>query len=196
MTLRSDLRSDIATRLGDITNAIWTVPELNGYIDKAIKSLYPTYFILESGVTLGSTGPLQNMPAGARNLYAVGVMAVTATRVRTVRQWREGINSTLIPTYDLTGFLIVWSWTMGFTSPGDDVTTLDLLPECEEVVVLRASISAIERILSDRVSAQKYFALTVREGTTEQDLVQTLDALHASLQNRLSQATKLPERVG
>lgn len=196
MTLRSDLRADINYRLGDIGATIFTATEVNKYIDKAIKSLYPTYFLYKTNTIVATDGPLQTTPAGAKNIYYVGLKKVTSTRVRLVRQWREGADQVFIPKTGITGETLVFAWTAGFNSPADDVTTLDLNPECEEVVILRSMISCLERITSSRVETAKYFSMTVREGVTEADLTATLDALHASLEQRLKQAVPRPERLG
>lgn len=196
MTLRSDLRGEISNRLGDAGNAVFSVAELNGYIDKAIKSLYPTFWKYQVSTTVATGGPLQTMPAGARDLYYIGLQSLTSTRVRLMRQWREGTNQAFIPKTGIDGQTLVWAWTGIFTSPGDDVTALDCGPECEEVIVLRVCISALERIVSSRVETAKYFALTVREGVTETDIVNTLDALHTSLDQRLKQAVIRPIRQG
>lgn len=196
MTLRSDLRSEVGTRLGDPGNAIFATAELNSYIDKAIKSSYPSYWKYQVGTTLAGNGPIQTMPAGARDLYYVGEQKPTGTRIRLLRQWKEGSGTAFIPKVGIAGETLVWAWTTGFASPQDDVTVLDLNAEVEEVVILRSMISCLERIVSNRVETAKYFSLTVREGVTESDLRTTLDALHASLDNRLKQAVARPPRVG
>lgn len=196
MTLRSDLRTEVNYRLGDIAAAIFTATEVNKYIDKAIKSLYPTFFQFRVDTTSASEGPLQDTPASARDIYYVGLQKVGSSRVRLIRQWREGDDSCFVPKTGITGETLVFAWTTGFNSPADDVTTLDLHAECEEVVILRTMISCLERIVSNRVETAKYFSLTVREGVTETDLTATLDALHASLDQRLKQAQPRPERVG
>lgn len=196
MTTRLDLRTEVGFRLGDTGNTVFTVPELNGYIDKAIKGLYPTYFKLQVASTTATDGPLQTNPSGARGFHYIGLQKVGSTRVRLLRQWKEGVTSTFIPKTGIAGQTLTWAWTSGFEVPGDDSSTLDVYQECEEVVVLRTCITALERVLSSRVETQKYFALTVREGVTEADLSATLDALHASLQQRLDQAVKRPDRVG
>lgn len=190
------MRTQIGTRLGDAANAVFTAGELNGYIDTAIKSLYPTYFQYQVATTVAVNGPLQPMPASARNLYHVGLQSLTSTRVRLIRQWREGVGSSFIPKTGINGQTLVWSWTGGFLSPTDDVSVLDMGSECEQVCILRAEIAALERIVSSRVEIVKYFALTVREGVTETDLVNTIDALHASLDALVKQAVPRPVRIG
>lgn len=196
MTLRSDLRTEVGYRLGDIGGTVFTATEVNKYLDHAIKSLYPTYWIWKVATTTAGAGPLQTNPTGGRDFYTLGQQKVGSTRVRLLRQWKEGDTQTYIPRTGITGDTLVWAWTQGFTSPADDVTVLDMNPECEEVVILRTMISCLERIVTNRVEAARYFALTVREGVTEADIVQTIDALHASLDQRLKQATPRPVRVG
>jgi hypothetical protein len=131
-----------------------------------------------------------------RNLYQLKYIKSGTVRPRLLRQWTEGAGFAEIPRSDLLGTTVIWSWTTGFTDPGDDVTTLDLNPECEEIVVIRMMISCLERVASNRVEALKYFSLTVREGVTEQDVIAALDALHATLQDRLKAAVARPARVG
>lgn len=196
MTLRSDIRSEVGYRLGDISNTVFTVTELNKYFTHAVRSLYPTFFLWKTTTSTAGAGPLQTTPAGVRNLYYLGLQSLTSTRVRLLRQWKEGDTNTFIPKTGITGQTLVWAWTQGFTDPGDDVSTLDMNPECEEVVILRMMISCLERIVSNRVEAARYFALSVREGVTEADVVQTIDALHASLDTHLKAAVPRPARVG
>lgn len=184
------------TRLNDPTNTIFTASELNGYISQAIASLYPSFWIFKASTTTAGAGPLQTNPSDARNIYFIGLQKTGSTRVRMLRQWREGDTSTYVPKTGITGETLVWAWTTGFTKPSDDVTALDIPQEAEEVVVLKVQITALERVLSSRVESAKYFALTVREGVTEQDLVATLDALHASLDQRLKNTIPRPERQG
>jgi hypothetical protein len=196
MTTREDLRVECAYRLGDISQAIFTTTELNKYIDKAIKSLYPTYFQYEVATTTATDGPLQTMPTGARDLYYIGVQKPNSTRVRLLRQWREGQGEAFIPKTGISGETLVWAWTQGFTVPTEDLIAIDLNEETEEVVILRVCISALERISSSRVEIAKYFAMTVREGVTEADIISILDAYHASLDARIKQAVPRPVRVG
>lgn len=196
MTLRSDLRTEIQNRLNDGSAAIWPAAELNGYISQAIKSLYPSFWIFKTVTTTASDGPLQTNPSGARNIYFLGLQKPGSTRVRMLRQWREGDTSTYIPKTGISGQVLVWAWTAGFTAPTGDITALDIPQEAEEIVVIKVQITALERVLSSRVETAKYFALTVREGVTEVDLVNTLDALHASLDQRLATTIKLPVRQG
>lgn len=196
MTVRSDLVGRASQLLGDSGNAIFTTTEMNKYFTGAVKSLYPTYWKYETATTTAGAGPLQTMPSGARNLYYIGEQKATATRVRLIRQWKEGTTTTFVPKVNITGETLVWAWTAGFTDPADDVTTLDMNAECEEVVVTKMCISAMERIASSRTEQLKYFALTVREGVTEQDVIAILDAYHATLDNLLKQAVPRPARVG
>ena len=196
MTLRSDIRARVSQRLGDVSNAIFPVSELNLYFNTAVTSIYPTWFKFEVATTTAGAGPIQTMPANARNLYYIGESKSTSVRVRLLRQWKEGLGQAFIPKTGITGETLVWAWTQGFTDPGDDVTTLDLNPEAEDVVVIKMCISCLERVASNRVELLKYFALTTREGVTEQDVIQALDAFHASLDDRIKAAVPRPPRVG
>jgi hypothetical protein len=196
MTLRSDIRSEVQNRLNDTGAAIWTAAELNGYIANAIGSLYPTFWTFKVTTSTAGDGPLQDNPSGARNIYFIGLQKTGSTRVRLMRQWREGDTQTYVPKTGISGQTLVWAWTQGFTKPTGDVTALDIPQEAEEIVVVKTQITALERVLSSRVETAKYFALTVREGVTEVDLVNTLDALHATLQQHLAVTVKLPERQG
>lgn len=196
MSTRATLRTEIQNRLNDSGAAIWTANELNGYITQAVNSLYPAYWKYQTATTVAGAGPLQTNPSGGRNFYYIGLQKPLSTRVRLLRQCKEGSTSTFIPKTGISGETLVWAWTTGYTAPTDDNTALDFPAECEEVVVLRVQITALERILTSRVDSAKYFALTVREGVTETDLTATLDALHASLTQRLQTAVKRPDRQG
>lgn len=206
MTLRSDLRSRVSQQLGDPTAAVFTSTELNLYFTNAVKSLYPTYWRYMASETVGSAGTFQAMPTHdslgvllalpCRNLYQIKYIKPGTVRPRLLRQWTEASGFAEIPRSDLLGDTIIWSWTTGFTDPGDDITTLDMNPECEEIVTIRMMIACLERVASNRVEAAKYFSLTVREGVTEQDVIAALDALHATLQDRLKAAVARPARIG
>ena len=206
MTVRSTLVTDASQRLGDSGNSVFTVAELRVYFNNAVSSLYPTFFRYEASTTTAGNGPIQTMPSldglGAslalpcRNLYYIGESKSTSVRVRLLRQWKEGDGCAFIPKTGISGETLVWAWTTGFTDPADDVTPLNLTPEAEDVVVIKMCISALERIASNRVELLKYFALTTREGVTEQDVIQALDAFHASLDDRIKAAIPRPARVG
>jgi hypothetical protein len=60
-------------------------------------------------------------------------------------------------------------------------------------VILRVQIAALEHILGSRAKQDKYFSLQVRQAVDENDLATMIDALHASLTERLSKAQPLPE---
>lgn len=192
----ADLTTLAAQRLGDVSLAIFTAGELDAYVTNAVGSLYPTYWNFAVGTTTAGSGPLQTMPATCRNIYYIGEQKPTSTRVRMIRQWKEGVSTTFVPKVNITGETLVWAWTTGFAVGATRTTPFSLNDECTEVVILRTCISALERIASSRVELAKYFALTVREGVTEQDIISILDAYHASLDARIKQALPRPVRVG
>ena len=206
MTIRSTLVADASQRLLDTANAIFTVTELNKYFNNAVTSIYPTFFQYLASTTVASDGPIQTMPVRdglgvplvepCRNLYYIGESKPSSVRVRLLRQWKEGLGCAFVPKTGIAGETLVWAWTAGFTDPGNDTTILDLNPEAEDVVVIKMCISALERVASSRVELLKYFALTGREGVTEQDVIQALDAFHASLDDRIKAAIPRPTRVG
>lgn len=203
MTTRADLRSELRNRLHDAGAAIWEDEELNGYIEQAVKSLYPHWYLFETGTETAGPGPVQSLPIGlsgdiAKNLHYVGLRKPTSTRVRTIRGWQEGNGQVMVPKVDdaVEGFILVFAWTIPHRAPDDDVTDLTIPANAEEVVVLRSQVTALERVLADRVKSAKYFAVQVREGVSEQDIAVTLDALHASIDSRMKDAPGPPERVG
>lgn len=193
MNTRALIRSELARRLGDTGNSIWSTAELNGFIDAAILGLYPTFYQRKVDVTEALDGPVQPAPAGARNLYYVGLRRPSATRVRPMRGWIEGDGDAMVPKLGIAGMELLWAWTEGWNAPADDNEVLTIPSEATEVVLLRAQIAALEKLLSDRVSLEKYHAINVRQGTTEEDIGMTLDALHASLRERIERAVPLPE---
>lgn len=194
MTTRADIRTEVRNRLGDPSSVVWTDSTLNGLIDFTIRGLYPTFYLRKVATSVAGAGPIQTKPAGARNLYMVGHKRATSTRVRPVRGWVEGDTDAFVPKTGITGDTLVWAWTNGFAPPvGGDSQVLDLTQEAEEVVILRVQVGALEQLLSDRVSADKYLALHVRAAVTETDIADTLDALHASLREREDRALPLPE---
>lgn len=198
MATRLTVRDELRRRLGDVASVVWTDTELNGFIDNGISGLYPTYYLRQQGTTTAGAGPVQPFPAATpavRNLYHVVIQFPASTRTHSVMGWTEGATGAVLPVGGITGATLVWSWTKGFTVPSVDGTTLDVTPEAEEVLVLRTQITAMENLLSDRVKTDKFFALNIRQGVTEQDIAIILDALHSSLNKRQERAIPLPELV-
>lgn len=196
MATRNALRSELQNRLNDSVAAVWSTSELDGYLDQSIQSLYPTWHTLQTGTTVAGAGPIQTMPAAAQDLYYVGVQTPTSNRVRVMRGWQEGSGSAVIPKVGITGYTLVWAWTAPYGKPSTGTETLSIPVELEEIVVQRAQITALERVLSDRTKKAKYFAVNVREGVTENEIGLALDALHASVDSRARNAMPRPERVG
>lgn len=193
MATRATLRAELARRLGDTTNAIWPVADLDGYLNWGIVGLYPTFFIRKTATTVAAAGPLQTAPAGARNIHMLGLQRTGSTRVRPLRSWQEGDGQAFIPKTGITGETLVWAWTQGWDAPASDGEVLTIPREAEEVVIIRAQIAALERLLSDRVSVDKYLSLSVRQASSEEDIATTIDALHASLRDRMEHVVPLPE---
>lgn len=192
MATRLTVRDELRRRLGDSAIVVWTDAELNGFIDNGISGLYPQYFLRDQGVTTAGSGITQTAPTGARNIYQIAIQFPASTRTHSLRGWSEGSGQAYLPVTGITGSSLVWSWTKGFTIPGSDSTTLDVTPEALEVLVLRTQITAMENLLSDRVKTDKFFALNIRQGVTEQDIAIILDALHSSLNKRQEKAIPLP----
>lgn len=195
MTTRDQLRSELATRLGDSAFAVWPSAELDGFLNYAIKGLYPSYYQRKVASTTTVAGPVQTAPTNARNLYLVGHQRQNTIRVRNLRGWADGGGTAYLPKALDAGDTLVWAWTTAYDAPATGAEQLVIPAEAEEVVVLRAQITALEKLLSDRVSVDKYHALQVRQGVTEDDIANTLDALHASLRDRLSGVLPLPEVI-
>jgi hypothetical protein len=191
-TTRALLRTGLELRLDDVANTIWSDTELNSFIDGAIVALYPTFWRSYTDTTTpASDGPITPMPAGASNLYFVGIQRTGSTRVRKIRGWTEGQAEAHLPKTDITGLTLVWSWTKGWDAPATDVESIDLPAQAQEVVLLRAHISALEFLLTQRLQTQKFHALQVRAQVSEQDIVAALEALHASLRERTERQLEL-----
>ena len=196
MPSRNDLRADLRFRLNEPVASVWTDAELDSYLDHAMGSLYPHWYVFKTGTTTAGPGPEQTMPDGCRNLYYVGVKKDTSTRVRTIRGWHEGDGVAFIPKVNIDGDELSWAWTLPHEVPVFDDHDVTVPTQGIEVVVLRAQVTALERVLTNKVKNQLYFAVQVREGVTENDLVNALDALHASIDARMKDAPQPPERVG
>lgn len=193
MATRDLLRQELRNRLKDPGGTVWTDPEVDGFLDSAVVGLYPHYFLYQAGVTTAGAGPLQVGPTGIRNIHFVGVKRTGSTRVRQIRGWEESDGGALVPKVNITGQELSWAWTEPFAKPTNGSEELTLPPQAEEVVILRASVTALEQVLSDRVKKQRYNANQVREGVTEEDIGLALDGLHASIDARLKAARALPE---
>lgn len=193
MTTRADIRNEVESRLGDTTNVVWTEAQLNGIIDFVVQGLYPTFFQREVAETTAGAGPIQTMPADARNLYMLGHKRATSTRVRSLRKWEEGDGEAYIPRTGITGDTLVWAWTQGWSAPVNDTEVLSFPPEAVEVVVLRTMVAALEYLLTDRVSQEKFHAIQVREGNSENDIDLLISNLRDSITERVQRTLPLPE---
>jgi hypothetical protein len=186
--------AEVENRLNDPTNVVWTEEELRSFVDFSIKSLYPSFFQLKVATTVATDGPLQAMPVNCSHLHNVGIKRASSTRVRPQRGWEEGDGYTYIPKTGISGDTIVWSWTEGWDAPASDTEPLDIPLNAEEVVVLRAQIRALEKLLTDRVSQDRYFSLNVRQGASETDILDTIDGMRAAVSDLLAKAIVKPER--
>lgn len=195
MASRTTLLQALRMRLGEAADDVWESTELKAFVDSAIKGLYPYYFQYKVDTTVAGAGPIQTAPDGARNIYSIGVVRDGATRVRPIRAWTEGDGDANVPKLGITDQILVWSWTEAFAAPVNDGDTLTIPIQAEEAVLLRAHITALEKVVTSRAKRALYFATQVREGVTEQDILDTLDALHASLKEHLDAGQKLPELV-
>ncbi len=197
MATRATLLTDLRNRLGEASASIWTDAELNIYLDQAIQSLYPHWYLFKVGTTTATIGPLQTMPSGAKNIHYVALKKdATSNRARVIRGWHEGDTNAVVPKLNITDQTLVWSWTIPHTKPAASGDTLTIPTQAEEVVVLRAQVTSLEKVITSKVKAAKYFATQVREGVTENDIGAALDALHASIEARMKDAPGPPERVG
>lgn len=193
MTTRADIRAEVQRRLGDTLASVWTTDELNGFIDYVIEGLYPTFYQRQVAETTAANGPIQVMPAAARNLYMVGHKRATSTRVRNLRKWEEGYGEAYIPRTGIEGDALLWAWTEGWQAPSSDTENLTLPGEAGEVVVLRTMVAALEKLLTGRVSEEKYHAVFVREGVSEDDIDMLISNLRDSIRERVDRTLPLPE---
>lgn len=196
MATRTTQRAELQNRLGDTGAAIWPTAELDGYLDHAYKSLYPTFFQTLVDTTTATDGPVQTKPTDAANdrLHAIGIKRDdTVTRVRTIRRWHDGDTDAIVPKLNIADQTLVWAWTEGWDAPANGSATLAIPVESEEYAILRAQCSALEKILTDRVSAEKYFAIQLRQSITEDDVANTLDALHVTMREIAEKQPPLPE---
>jgi hypothetical protein len=96
---------------------------------------------------------------------------------------------------NLAGAVLVWSYTLPFTKPAGDGTTLTIPVDAEEATIVKSQMTALMKLLSDRVSAEKYFALQVRPAYTEEDVSITVDALAKYYEDLTARALPLPEVI-
>lgn len=191
----ADTRLTVRTELltSHLNNATyWTTAMLDDFVENAIGSLYPTWFQRKIASTTGVSGPIQNLPAGARNLYEIVVHEATG-RPRFLRGWTEGATTAYIPTADLTGKTIVWAWTSGFTVPTADGDTLDITPEARLPVLLKAKMQALESLLTTRVLSDAFLAQQIRRDVNEGEIVEAINSADATLRELAQAAVKLPE---
>lgn len=193
MATRATIRAEVENRLGDTANVVWTEAELNGFIDHVIQGLYPTFYQRQVDESVAGAGPLQTMPATARNLYMVGHKRATSSRVRPIRGWQEGSGEAYVGRTGITGDTLVWAWTSGWDAPATDDEALTFPTEAIEVVVMRTMVAALEKLLTDRVSQETYHAIQVREGASEQEIDMLLANLRDSIKERVDRTLPLPE---
>lgn len=191
-TTRDTLKTELGLRLGDAAGSVWASAEKDGFLNYGITSLYPYWFNREVETTSAGAGPIQTAPAGARNLYEIGLQRTGSPRVRTLRGWKEGNGEAVVPKTGITGDTLVWCWTAGWEIPTSGSEVLNLPVEAEEAVLIRANISALEKLLSKRLGAGGYQAIQVRQIISEDEIANAIDALHASLKEHLERAMTLP----
>lgn len=194
MSSRNTLALEVAQRLGDVAHGVWSLADLQSYTDFAIKSLYPTYFRYKVAMTTATVGPLQATPDGCSNLHAVGLQADGSTRVRRLRNWQEGDGNAYITKTGIDGDTLVWSWTAGWDAPDDGDEPLSVPWEAEDVIVMRAEVKALERLLNDRVSLERYFSLNVRQVSSEADIADAIDGLRNGINDAVDKALPLPDK--
>lgn len=192
-TTRDALQAELERRLGDTSNLIWSDSDVAGALDFAVKSLYPVFFRRRTETSAAGAGPIQEAPAGARNIYMIGLQRTGSTRVRPLRQWTEGDGEAFVPKTGITGETLVWAWTEGWSAPSTGGESITIPVESEEVVLLRAECSLLEKLLVDRVSAEKYLAVNVRSAATEEDIASAIEAIHDTLRERTTTIVPLPE---
>jgi len=189
---RDTLITETALRLKDPTFVTWGEAELRTYINTSLEGLYPTYFKRLVATTIATAGPMQTLPPTASNLYMVAYKKVLSKRARSLRRWAESNGEAYIPRTTITGDTLIWCWTAGWAAPETDIEALTLPVEVAEAVVLRAAITAIERLLLEKERLDQYLAIQAREDVSEADLGITLDALHATLDRKTKAAHPLP----
>ena len=195
MATRATLRDELRRRLGDTTSIVWSDAELNGFLNQSVKALYPTYYQRKTGDTLAGTGPAQQLPADAKNLYYVGLQRIGATRVRPIRGWIEGDGVVIVPKLGIAGFTLHWGWTEGWDAPASDTETIPIPKEAEEVTLLRANVLAMERLLASRTHFENFRALLgLQEGVTENEINASISSLKDSLIRFQERAIPLPEK--
>lgn len=195
MATRTTLRTEVLARLGDSTNQVWTTNEIDGFVDYAIKGLYPVFYKHQVATITAGNGPTHPKPPGCYNVHRVGLQRAGTTRVRSIRGWSEGDGVVYIPKTGIAGQTLVIAWTSGFDPPGTANGTVDIPVQAEEVVVLRACVSALERLLSDRVKKERYMAVQVRQIGSEEDIFNLIDSFSASIRERTANQVPLPEKV-
>jgi hypothetical protein len=199
MATRTELRAALRLRLGDpAPGDTWSDAALNSLLDYAVEGLYPSFYRRRTIYIAGTTGEFEALPAGVRNLYSVRVKREGGNQYRPLRGWTEDsvAGELFLGRHFPAGSNPIFSvnYTEGWTKPGNDSTNIPLHNEALEVVLLRAHIGAIESMLTGRVlHGEKYHAIQVRQQITEEEVLGTLEALHASLRERLDRAVPLPE---
>lgn len=193
MTTLASLRTDLRTRLRDQAKSQWQDSELDNYLAQAIRGLYPYFFQYRVAQTTADNGPIQTMPTECRNLYQIGLRNTGSTRVRPLRGWSEGNGSAFVPKTGIAGQTLVWSWTQGWDVPSDDATVLRSPVEADEVLVIRAQITALQSLLNGRILEGGYMAQQARQITTEAEVLDTIASLEDSLKTRLEKTVPLPE---
>lgn len=191
LTLRTTLRQMVA----DEAATVWSDADLNGILGTSIKALYPWFHVKKTGTSTAADGPMQTLPAGAKDLYYVGLRRVGSSRVQPIRNWVEGNGEVVVPKVGIAGGELVFGWHEGFSVPVNDSDLLRIPPEAEEIVLLRGQIACLESVLASRVQANRYLSLYTREQVTEQDIAVSLDSLRESLAVRLQNLIPLPAPI-
>lgn len=192
-TTVNSLQAQVSARFNDSSNTVFSAAEVKDYVRSSINGLYPRHYLLKTGTSVAGVGPIQTAPANCSNIYYIGVQGAASTRVRQIRGWSEGSSGAIIPKLGINGLTLVWAWTAGWDAPAVDSDPTGTPHNAEEDILLRTQITCCERLLSDMVKLQKYLAVNARQGVNEIDIGNTLDALHASLEERRNHLRPLPE---
>lgn len=192
--------ADLRIRLGGSdTTSVWSDANVRSLIVSSTFGLYPAYYSLEadSFTADDDDSPHHPLPTGARNVYSVKLKRSDANRLRKVRGWTEGDGVITIPKHGIDGQQVTVSWTLPLEIPSASISNPDAgftFPnEAYDVLILRSHVACLQTLLSDRAALDRYLAVQARQEVTEEDILNTIDAIQDSIRQRMDRAIPLPE---
>lgn len=191
MTTRSDYRDLLSTKLTAEGDLNFEIEALDQALDIGLARLYPFMYKKDSVdaavlVPYGTQGSAEVVAPESDTIYLVE----DATERIPLTGWSTRPGKVIgIPTYSTYGDTVNYYFHEAYTWPADEDDDVEWPAKFQSLVLLSAAIEAIEMVLAQRADTNTYFAIQVRQGVSEEELM----TLHDAWDRRL---VRLREELG